>query len=96
MARELLWNEDNDCVYGWASDFEDKKDFEKAVKGEYEDGPCFVRDIEKRLCISTEKGIKPETICPVEMTDIEMEWYYIATVEPLRESDSSFDDYEKD
>ena len=85
MARELLWNENYNHVYGWASDFKDKEEFEKAVEADYEDGSCRVSDIEKRLCITTEKGIEPETLCPVELTDIEMEWYYIASVEPIDE-----------
>jgi hypothetical protein len=85
MAKELLWAEDMDSVMGWARDFESKDDFINEVKHNYEDGDCNVFDVEKRLCISTEKGIEAETICPIEDTDIEMEWFYIASVESLEE-----------
>lgn len=86
MAKELLWSEDCDRVWGWARDFKNAEDFKNEVKNNYENGECEVTEIEKKLCITTDKGLQAETITPIEDADIEMEWFYIADVEEIEEA----------
>lgn len=83
MAKELLWNEDMNCVYGWANDYKNEEEFRENVQSEFDLGTCKFNSIEKKLCIITEKGIPGDTVQPIELTDVELQWFYIAMVEPF-------------
>lgn len=85
MSKELLWSEDMDFVYGWEKDFENKTDFINTVKKQYEDGECDVINIKIEPCIATEKGIMADKITPLALTDIVIENFYTAQIEPIKE-----------
>lgn len=83
MARELLWSEDMDFVYGWFKDFKDERDFIREVQNQYEDGECKVTNVIKEHCILTEEGLRGDMVAPIRLTDIEIELFYTASVEGI-------------
>lgn len=87
MAKELLWSEDGSYVYGWEKDFKNTEEFINVVKYEYDDGECDVFDIRKEHCVITEKGIEAEIVIPLRLSDIEIELFYTARVEPKEETE---------
>lgn len=87
MAKELLWNDDATTVSGWSCDFESKKDFSDYAKSQYEGGECNVINVEKKLCVTTEKGLEPETMIPISNTDIELIWFYCGEIEVIESED---------
>ncbi|WP_157930369.1 hypothetical protein, partial [Mycobacteroides abscessus] len=91
MSKELIWSDEMEYVYGWYRDFESIQEFIETVKSRYEDGECNVEDAKRELCFVTERGLKPDLIVPVNLTDVTLEEFYTARVEPIEETSNSFD-----
>ncbi|GBF35425.1 hypothetical protein DCCM_4552 [Desulfocucumis palustris] len=85
MAKELLWSEDMDYVYGWKKDFESKDEFIGEVKKQYEDGECEVVNVKIEPCIASEEGIPGDKVIPLALTDVVIENFYTAQVQPINE-----------
>lgn len=86
MKYLLLWNEDNDIVYGYKRHFKTEEDFIKQVKDEFksfEGKECRVENIRIEPCIKSEKGLPEDIVVPLSATDIEIANYYTATVVEL-------------
>lgn len=86
MADNILWSGDMDIVYGSVQCFKDNKDFISEVSEEYKHltgKSCTVKVRGIKSCISTLEGIAPETITPLDSTDITISNFYIADVEEI-------------
>ncbi|MBD8839387.1 hypothetical protein IFU39_16365 [Paenibacillus sp. CFBP 13594] len=80
MAKELIWSEDSDYVYGHSSSFNSKEEFEEEVKKQYEDGECEVTNILVQPCITSEKPIYSDYLIPLASVYASIENYYTAEV----------------
>lgn len=83
MAKELIWSENMDYVYGLAKDFESEDDFVSTVKSEYEDGECMVTEVKIQPCIYAPDGVRGDAIIPLKLVEIHIENYYTARVEQV-------------
>lgn len=86
MEHILFWNEDSNRACGRKTDFDTKEDFIKRVKEEFksfEGKECAVTGVRVEACVFTEKGLNPELLIPLSVTDIEIASYYIATVDEV-------------
>lgn len=81
MAKELLWSEDSDFVYGLANDFLSKEEFVEEVKKQYEDGECEVSNFQVQPCIYSEKTIHADCLIPLASAYVSIENYFTASVE---------------
>lgn len=87
MGVELFYDEALSTIYGRVKEFKTVVDFSKAIKSDPEACMLNLMSVEKRLCVYSQSGLDPNTIRPLELTDIEMEWYFIATVRNIKEND---------
>lgn len=83
MSKELIWSEESEYVYGRVVEFEDKEDFAKTVKSQYENGNCNVLNIKVESCLYTEKTIIGDQLIPLSCLDVCIENYYTAEVEEV-------------
>lgn len=80
MAKELIWSEESEFVYGRAAEFETKQDFIDTVLAQYEDGNCEVTDVKIQTCIYSEDAIPGEQLIPLSLAGVVIENYYTASV----------------
>ncbi|MGM1044796.1 MAG: hypothetical protein ACQEXX_01480 [Bacillota bacterium] len=81
MAKELIWADSYEYVYGLKRDFQNKEEFIQEVKNQYEDGECDVKDIRVEPCICSEERIEADTLIPLSLTaDVVIENYYMGEV----------------
>ncbi|WP_110929726.1 hypothetical protein [Paenibacillus bouchesdurhonensis] len=83
MAKELIWSEESDFVYGRAVEFENKEDFINTVKDQYEDGECEVADVKIQPCVWTERTIPKECLVTLSSAYAVIENYYTASVSDI-------------
>ncbi len=83
MAKELIWSNEDEYVYGRQADFLSKEDFAAAVKEQYEEGDCNVVDITIEPCIYSERTIPGDHLVPLSLVDYCIENYYTARVVPI-------------
>ncbi len=86
MGAELFYDETRSTIYGRVKDFKTAVSFSKAIKADSEACLFNLKSVEKRLCIYSQSGLDPNTIRPIELTDIEMEWYFMAAVTNIKEN----------
>jgi hypothetical protein len=80
MAKELIWSEDSEKVYGWKKDYKTKDEFVSNVKSQYEDGECVVTNVKEEVCICTCQAIPADIIMPLTLADVSIENFYTADV----------------
>lgn len=88
MSKNLIWNEDTDYVYGLKVEFKNKEEFIETVKKEYETfdiGKMEIKEVTVEPCLCTESGLPAEAIVPLSATNIVIENYYLARIEPIED-----------
>lgn len=81
MAKELIWSEESEYVYGRQAEFANKEDFAKEVKSQYEDGECNVQDVKIEPCLYSERTLPGDHLIPLSLEEVSIENYYSARVE---------------
>lgn len=83
MAKELIWSNEDEYVFGRQVEFENKEDFIKTVKDQYENGECNVVDIAVEPCFHSAEPIPSEYLVPLSLTDFCIENYFMGKVVPV-------------
>ena len=83
MAKELIWSNENEYVYGRKVEFTSITEFEAEVKCQYEDGECNTVGTTIEPCIVTERTISGGHLVPLSLSDYIIENYYMTRVVPV-------------
>ncbi|MDN4067673.1 hypothetical protein QYF50_07175 [Paenibacillus vini] len=84
MAKELIWSNEDEYVYGRLAEFHCKEDFVSTVKVQY-DGNCEVIDVKIEPCLYSERTLPGDHLIPLSLEEVSIENYYSGKVMPLVE-----------
>ncbi len=81
MAKEILWSEDGEKVYGWKEDFKNADEFIEEVKSQYDGGSISVENIKIETCISSTESIPADVVIPLTSIKVTIENFITGIIE---------------